>query len=255
MAENTDIELNTRFIEQFLELWINPEIERRQKTGNLPENFTLYSAQVIMNFDAPTKVRLNEEIKAVLVGDFSRPVEDDEQVTVDVLENIKEITLTEDDPNAGHFTMILHRGNWFAGFDFRYNAALISDHLDAARQFLDSASSSLERGYFRVVVDNLFSAVELMAKGLLLMHDKTVLTIKKHGVIHSRYNQWGHLGNTDEQYTQLLNKLISLRGSARYLHRDFNLSEEEAKSMIEIAEDMYLDLRAQVPKRYEHPSS
>lgn len=256
MTEDSNIELNTRFIEQFLELWINPEIERRQKTGDLPENFTLYSAQVIMNFDAPTEVRLNEEIRAVLVGDFSKPVEDGEQVTVDILENIKEISLTEDDPNAGHFTMMLHRGNWFAGFDFRYNAALVSDHLDAARQFLDSASSSLlERGHFRVVVDNLFSAVELLAKGLLLMHDKTVLTTKKHGIIHSRYNQWGHLENPDEQYTQLLNKLIPLRSSARYLHKDLNLSEEEAMNMIEIAEDMFLDLKAQVPKRYERPSS
>jgi uncharacterized protein (UPF0332 family) len=253
MTENSDIELNTRFVEQFLKLWINPEIERRQKVGDLPENFTLHSAQVIMNFDAPTEVRLNEEIKVVLVGAFSEPVENGKQVSVNALENIKDILLTEDDPNAGYFTMILHRGNWFAGFDFRYNAAIASEHLEAARQFLDSASSSLEKGDFRVVADNLFSAVELMAKGLLLMHDKTVLTSKKHGIIHSRYNQWGYLGNTAELYTQLLNKLTSLRGSARYLHKDFNLPEEEAKKMIETAEDMYRDLEARIPKRYERP--
>jgi len=66
MNEKLDLELNTRFVEQFFELWINPEIERRQKAGSLPKNFALYAAQVIMNFDAPTEVRLNEEVKAGL---------------------------------------------------------------------------------------------------------------------------------------------------------------------------------------------
>jgi len=250
MTEKLNLKLDMRFVEQFLELWINPEIERRKTTGSLPENFVLYAAQVIMNFGAPAQIRLNKEIKAVLVGDFSRTVETGEQVTVDAFENIKEISLTESDPNAGHFTMMRHQGSWFVGFDFRYNAAVISDHLDAARQFLDSVSFSFPKGYLRVVAENLFSAVELMAKGLLLMHDETLLTSKKHGAVSSRYNQWGNLGNTDEKYTQLLNKLSNIRSSSRYLQREFNLTDKEAENMIEIAENMYSDLKAQLPKKY-----
>lgn len=250
MTEKLNLKLDMRFVEQFLELWVNPEIERRKTKGILPENFVLYAAQVIMNFGAPAQIRLNKEIKAVLVGDFSRKVEVEEQVSVDAFENIKEILLTRSDPNAGHFTMIRHRESWLVGFDFRYNTAVISEHLDAARQFLDSVSVSFTKGHLRVVADNLFSAVELMAKGLLLMHDEVLLTANKHGAVSSRYNQWGNLGNTDKQYTQLLNKLSNIRSSSRYLQREFNLTDKEAKNMIEIAENMYADLKAQLPKKY-----
>lgn len=254
MTEDLIPELSTRVVDQFFDFWINPEIKRRQKEGDLPEDFKMHSVQVIMNFGKPIEVRLNNEIKVALVGVLSRPIKAGEQVTFDVFKEITEILLTENDPNAGHFTMILHRGNWIFSFDFRYNASLVINHLDTARQFLDSASSALEREHFSALVDNLYTSVELMAKGLLIMHDQTVLNSSNHGIIHSRYNKWGHLGNTDKRYTKLLNKLISRRISARYLQGNLVLSKEEAKTMIEIAEDMYLDLDAKVPKRAELPN-
>ncbi len=96
------------------------------------------------------------------------------------------------------------------------------------------------------MVDNLFSATELLAKGVLLLHDQMMLTGKSHGIVHCRYNQWGHLGNTDRRYTALLNKLASLRGSSRYLQKDFQLTVDQAKGMLEVAEEMFADCTRRV---------
>ena len=50
-----------RLLKQALDLWINPEIERRRKDGRIPRGFAIKAAQVIMNVGKPLEVRLNEE--------------------------------------------------------------------------------------------------------------------------------------------------------------------------------------------------
>jgi hypothetical protein len=60
-------------MQQVLELWINPEIERRREAGRLPDDFSLTRAQVIMNLDANApEVRFNKEIKAVVAIRLAR---------------------------------------------------------------------------------------------------------------------------------------------------------------------------------------
>jgi len=97
------------------------------------------------------------------------------------------------------------------------------------------------------MLDNLFSATELMAKGVLLLHDESMLSSKKHGRVSTRFNQWGHLGNTDPRFTGLLNKLSSLRSSARYLERELTVTPEEAQDMLAVAEVMFKDAEIRVP--------
>jgi uncharacterized protein (UPF0332 family) len=241
-------EFNDNFFKHITELYIDPEIKRRREADLLPEDFVLYAVQVIMNHDAPNEVRLNEEVSAHVIGSFAKPVTNGEQVSIDELENIVDVQLTDRDPNAGHVTLLVHKGKWVGRFDFRYNASRSKGHIDAAREFLDAAGASLEKGHLRAVIDNLFSATELMAKGLLLLHDEKMLLGKSHGIVHSRFNQWGHLGNTDARYAELLNKLSSLRGASRYLQKEFQVTLPEAKNMVEIAEDMFRDLGKRIPE-------
>jgi len=67
-----DEEFGQDLMQQVLEIWINPEIERRREAGRLPDDFALTRAQVIMNLDANAhEVRFNKEIKAV--AQFSSP--------------------------------------------------------------------------------------------------------------------------------------------------------------------------------------
>ncbi len=63
MAEETlELELDRRFVQDFFDLWINPEIERRREVGQLSNSFVLYAAQVIMDYGAPTVVRLTKPL-------------------------------------------------------------------------------------------------------------------------------------------------------------------------------------------------
>jgi uncharacterized protein (UPF0332 family) len=252
-SNELQVEPEMRVVQQFIDLWIKPEIERRQEIGDLPEDFNLVASQVVMNFNAPVEVRLNNEIEVVVSGKATEnyPSVQGKVPISAALQTIEGIELTDADSNAGHFTMLLHKGEWYVAFDFRYNAQHSFEHLEAARQFLDSAKLSLANEQLRVVVSNLFNAVELMAQGELIMHDKTVYQSRKHGLVHGRFNKWGHLGNTSSDYTHLLNKLSSLRDAARYLKKDFNLTSEEAERMVNAAEDMFADLKAKLPKRVQ----
>jgi HEPN domain-containing protein len=240
-------------MQDVLDLWINPEIERRRESGTLPDDFAVRRAQVIMNIDAHApEVRFNEEIKALARARAARAIDAGEEVTEADLEGIEDIVLTDQDPNAGHLTMMLFKGHWIIAFDFRYNAGRVACTVGAAREFLDSAAySALERNQMHAFAENLFGATELMAKGmLLLLPDEKIVKGKGHGLISSKYNWWGKMGNTDPRYVKLLNRLSNLRSTARYLQGDYSLDNYEGKEMLDTAEDMYKDLRNRAPERY-----
>src|SRR5215217_2710700 len=201
--------------------------------------------------DAP-EVRFNEEVKVLAEAEWAREVEYGEDVTEADVESIRELVLTDHDPNAGHLTMVLFKGRWIIAFDFRYNATRIAATLNAAREFLDGATFALDQHHMRLFVDTLFSATELMAKVLLLMNaEKNLLKSKHHTSISRRFNLSDRWGHTDPRYVKLLNRLQDLRGSARYLDKDFTLSTEEASDMLGTAEDMFEVLSNSAPKRYK----
>lgn len=242
-------EMGKRLFDQAIELWINPEIEKRKLKGDLEEEIHLTAVQVIMNFDTPNEVRFNSEVKAVLEGVPKREIKAGEEIQIDeALKKITNVKLTEKDANAGHFTMLLHNGFWHMHFDFRYNSSLCSDYRSAANEFLYSSEICLSKNNMRAFVDNLFSATELIAKATLLMHDQVVYKSKSHGVVHSRYNKHGNLGNVNSDFTKLLNKLASLRAAARYLQKEFSLSKKEATKMLNTAKDMNEDLLNRIPQ-------
>ena len=67
MTPDIDSEVGGKVVQNFFDVWINPEIARRRAQGNLPEGFVLRGAQVIFNMDAaPTQVRLNEQVRGIM---------------------------------------------------------------------------------------------------------------------------------------------------------------------------------------------
>ena len=164
-------------IRQAMEFWINPEIERRREAETLPDDFALSAAQVILNpgADAP-EVRLNEEVKAAVLVEAKRHIAKGEEVTA----------------------------NDILAFDFRRNAAHTGAHVERAREFLDTAAWVRQEGKLGPFVDNLFSATELMAKGLLIwMPDESLLEGKSHGR-HDQHRDTSRAGS-------------DLRGNGRWL--------------------------------------
>lgn len=239
-------------MQNILDLWINPEIERRKEAGNLEDGFVLRAAQVILNVDASTpEVRLNEEVVAVAQARAARPIEAGEKLTSNDLSTIESIELTEQDPNAAHITIVLLDTDWYISFDFRYNATRILEAINAAEEFLSCAVFALKKGYLRAFVENLYGATELMAKGILIrLPEKKFLTSEQHKFIASSFNLLRSNMSIDGKYVNLLNRLSRLRSPARYgVESTFNLDPMEAKDMLLVGKDMLSSLRGSALKR------
>lgn len=237
------------FTQQAFELWINPEIERRREDGRLAPEDDVVKIQVIFNHKAPIEVRLNNEVKAQGQFRVNRAIAKGELVMAKDISEVVSILLTENDPNAGHITMIYLNEAWHVMFDFRRNGAHVARHIEAAQEFLTSATLSLDAGVLRPFTESMMAAAELMARALLMMHDHEVLNVRTHETIKAKFNRWGHLGNTDARYTKHLNRLGKLRSSARYLNGDFNLSADDARSMLDVAYEMLASVRERAPRR------
>lgn len=242
MTATLDEEASTRFFNHVLDMWIRPEMERRIKEGKAPENFEVTAAQVVSYADGrPHFIRLNDEVKAILIGIASRGIKVNEKfVLEDGLKEIKEIQLSNrDDPNAGHVTFLLFRGQWIMSFDFRYNKEKSRARLETAIQFLSAAKNNHEEGLDRPCVDNMYSAIELLATAQLLLYaDKEYSKRQHHAGTEKRYIAMADIGNYKIEYKETLLELKNIRKSARYLAKDFQFSSAEADRFMKIIEDM-----------------
>ena len=237
-------------LRQALELWINPEIERRMADRRVSERFELVAAQIVFEVGQTPAVRLNEEVRAVARFIAGRALAKGEPVMVDDLAGLEGVELTDEDPNAGHLTVLRVRDGWGVAFDFRYNAERIAAHRQTAREFLDTARFALEGDRLAAFNENLYAAVELMAKGSLLTSpDEVLLKVRKHGYVAAQYNLHRKLGNVDPRFATLLNDLLARRKSARYAEDELRVDSGDARDELAVAEEMYEDLVARTPTR------
>jgi len=226
-----------------LEIWITPEVIRRQESGSIPRPYDLRAAQVIFYPDGrPHQIRLNEEVrflgKVKLKADKLNKRKGDSVYLHDI-EGYESFYLPEDeDPNCGHITIYRFSDHWIIAFDAIYNKGLSTEHLAAAQEFLVAAQQALAANSMRVFVDTCFSAAELTAKALLITTPHPGENTKmSHGKIHSRYNFQAKLGNIDTSHKDTLNRLADLRSSARYLNNTLDISKDEASALIQGVQD------------------
>jgi uncharacterized protein (UPF0332 family) len=247
MEEQNYEEFYRKVSEHILELYVLPEVKRRQEEGGLETPVELHASQVIFYSDKRKPgIRINSEVKALAKMKLKPGVskEPGEPVFENELEGLEELHLTKDeDPDCGHATLLKLNDRWLLAFDFIYNKGLAGKHIQAARQFVEVAKFSLEEHLWSAFVDNLFSAAELSAKALLLalIPDARFREKATHRAIHRRYNRFAHLGNVDSECVQVFNELSKLRYPARYLEADFSISEDEASNLVETVSQMIED--------------
>jgi hypothetical protein len=137
-----DKEGQQRSFDQFMQLFVLPEIERRKKDGNLPEGFILQSAQVIFSGDGTKPVvRLNTEAKIEAKVKLKDDIKKNkgEVVSWNDIEDIQMIRLPDDEEGKyAHFSMVRVGGNWIFTFDFRYNKELARTCFKTAKQFAEN---------------------------------------------------------------------------------------------------------------------
>jgi len=228
---------------QIMEIWITPEVMRRQQSGSIARPYDLQRAQVIFHADGrPNEIRLNEEVRFLatvkLKNDIPRKGEGD-LAYAHGIESYESFRLPDgEDPNCGHITIVRIGDQWMIAFDAVYNKGMAARHLSAAQEFSTAAQQAVTNNLMRVFVDTCFSAAELAAKALLLTTPLPNKNTKmSHGRIHSRYNLEAKLGNVNASHKDVLNRLATLRGSARYLNNELDLSESEAGALIEAVQD------------------
>jgi len=232
-----------------MELFILPEITRRKNSGILPDNFVLSQAQVLLLGDGtPAKVRLNEEAEIVAEAKLKEGIakQPGDPILPDEIETLGGLRLPDDkEPDFAHISFVNYRGRWLMSFDFRYNKRLARKHLDAARQFYDSARYSYKKGLLSPFIDNLFNCVELLAKAELLLMQNYLKKKTSHDDIKIKYTRFVDIGNAKPDFKATLNKLSGRRIPARYLKGNFRVSEQEAEKYLAVAKDMldYIDSR------------
>jgi HEPN domain-containing protein len=232
-----------KMFDHMMELWIKPEIEKRQNENLISKPFKLNAAQVIFFPDGrKPQILLNREIKAIANVKLRKGVkkEKGDLIYENEIEGIHSIRIPEDvDPDSGHITVIKLMDNWILSFDFIYNKEFSKKHIENGNQFLDLAKIALSKKYWGAFIDNLFSAAELFVKALLLFHpDPRLRTKDTHKLIHSRYNRFANLGNVPVEQKNVFNKLTSARRDARYLKSELQISENEAEYYLNIVNEM-----------------
>lgn len=234
-----------------MELWFEPEIRRRQEAGTAPKPYPLRAAQVILYADArPHEVRLNEEVQAIGEMKLKDSVSKlkGEPVYLSEIEETPSIRLPDsEDPNCGHFTLLLLGDRWYGAFDFRYNKGKASELLAAAEEFLAAASQALSEGRSRAAIDNLFSAAELAAKAYVIT---TPLPgdedIRSHGRIHARFNMFARHGNVDPDQRRTFNALSECRTRARYVSGPLDVTADDVSKWKADVEGLLRAVRGRV---------
>jgi len=234
-----DAETKQRVFQQAIDLFVAPEIDRRKKIKKLPANFNLEKAQII--FSSKTGricTRLNKEVKAVIKCKVNRAIKKGDAVYDKDIDNIESVKLTDRDLNYGHITLLYFKGSWIVSFDFIYNKLEIKKHIEASKEFYESAKDNSEKNRLRPFYENAFASAELFTKSILLsLPIKESSKGSKHKSRKDFLENWANLGNVKPEFSTTLSKLYSLRNSARYLASE-DFKKESPKEIIGVLEEM-----------------
>jgi len=241
-------------LEQSFQLWFNPEIQRRRDRGVISSSYPLWAGQVIMDLELESPiVRLNEEVHAFVHGKAARPITAGEAVALETdLLSLDRISLSNEFPNAGHLTALVFKGTWVISIDFQYNAARIQSQLSCADQFLSAARHCVQSNLAIAAIDNLYDAVQLMAKCFLIAYpDKQVLESTSHGFIETKLNLIGKQGQVSPSSVHLLNELADLRPKTRYALQPVDVAATTLERLLTEADRMRIEIEGRRPKRFQ----
>lgn len=234
-----DEEMKQKVFQQVRDFFVAPEIEKRRKEGRISEGTLISKIQIIFSLDKGRNVvRLNEEVKAIVIGKANKSINKGDIVYEGDLNNIEKIELTDEDINCAHITLLLFKNNWIVFFDFRYNKERIKEHIEASKEFYESALDNLNKNRLRPFYENAFASAELSAKSILLaLPDKKLLEGKNHKDRLKKFKNWAELGNVKMEFSTTLSSLKDLRDSARYLSSD-DFKKEDPNKIKAILEEM-----------------
>lgn len=238
-------EVAERVIQQCLELFFNPEVERRLATVAIQLPFELIAAQIVFSPAGTSSVRINNEVRFALsatLTDGSTTVDGERYRNTDI-ESVQQFRLTPADKDCGHVTLFRSSAGWTLCFDFRRNQDTCRSYKRAAQDFLDTAQHARDALRWRVFVDTLFSACEIAAKASLLWFaDEQFRDKTNHKAVSARFNLYARSGNVPSDVRDIFNTLLRDRSSARYLKGECELDPVEADRWIRVVQEFIKSL-------------
>lgn len=233
-------------MQQTMEIYVAPEIERRKAEGKWADGTLVSAVQVEMS---PSKeipsVRLNEEVPVQAQAKLKAGVRKNkgDPILRSEIEQISDVQFPEPrDPNSAHITMVFVMDTWHLAFDLVYNKPVAQLLIGRASEFLECASDALHRGHFTAAAENLFACFDLSAKAFLLsFRHPAAQNSKRHEATRQYFNAL-----VGKEYSRPLNCLYRLREQARYGLKPFQMSSSELDSFLERAQLLIKDVNDRV---------
>ena len=233
---------------QVMEIWILPEIDRRQLAGTLPKPVDLRRAQVLLSIGDVPQVRLNDEVKAIMEGRLKVAKEEGELIYADEVESIEFVGLLEEDQNFAHITMTCIDNGWHIACNFLYETRDAKAALALGKEFLDSATADAASQRMRSSVNNLFIAAEQIARAALILRplEGGYRKAKTHRPLGAAINRYSKIeGIIPAEYAAAYNKVNGLVAKARY-DPELTIHQDELGQMIEHIEQLWARLDAEL---------
>lgn len=219
-------------LDNFYDMFVKPDLSKRQERGELPTPLTLTRFQVVFSphYGKPI-VRINNEVKGnaqfKLKEGFSfKPGDTIYDNQVSGLENIQ---LKDEDNGCTHFTAMILDGKWNLFFDFQHNIARSKKLLLISKQFFESAEYCFKENKLNPMIDNLYSAAELAIEALIFsLENPDPSEPLSHQKTRSFFSNIDSLENKNN-HELIFQKLTSMRPAFRYLKGSDRISTEKAK--------------------------
>lgn len=199
------------FIKQIHDLWVVPEISRRNFTDQIYGILIIFKpggTEILFNGETRLRIEINQSVGGKLkVG---APVTVEEFAK----HKIKNIKVPEDIfNNYGFIAAVTINNQWTIYFNFAPNKKEAGEKIELAEEFIKAAESVTNK---KVKLYNLFQALEQAIHSTLLthpVHEKKVKKNKSHGSIKAMVNIGYREGNIPKQVSELFNKLFENRST------------------------------------------
>jgi hypothetical protein len=230
---------------------VYPEVMHRIETKQLTPSFRLWRAHIVMHIDSlRNEILLNEEVRMKALVNFvdGRKFEPGQIVKKDDIAEIFSLYASEkNDPNAAHIMLVKFQNRWHFAFDLIYNRQKVGNRFDLSKQFLKSAENNMGDRSWGPMVDNLFSATELAAQSIFLLHPHPGFSNhQNHDETRKLFTAYAENGNIDIKYSKHFTKLDELRPKGRYLNsvasKGFTLEESEAEELVNLTHEMVMQV-------------
>jgi hypothetical protein len=226
---------------------VYPEVVRRAARGELPMDFKLIMAHVLMYADeSKNEVLLNEEVcfvANVTLNDGKQLYPGQAVTVADIKDILGLYPSKKNNPNAAHIMLLKVNGRWYYACNLVYNIETVRKKFEHSSQFFETAKDCLSKKHWAPLVDNLYSATELAIQSLLLLTHRGGFSIHQtHDSTTQHFTSYTTTGNLDTKYTEHFSKLKELRKKGRYLigvhGKKFSVDEAEIMKRFYLTNDL-----------------